>query len=218
MDIIRENNIKIFRNKYIKEIIAFWYRCFFIICQNLYGLKIRLQKNKNKPMVFCIGFSKTGTSSLDKAFSILGYRNVHWLHASLEPRNGWVDYIRKSPFDAFSDSPMYHTGLFKEIDKEFPGSKFILTLRETKSLIKSWKNYFMISPWSIDNNEDIKLVTEMYLKHKNDVIDYFKGRESDLLILDIIGGDGWHKLCKFLNKPIPDQPFPCKRVAKYNKK
>ena len=86
-------------------------------------------------MVFCIGFSKTGTTSIDKAFAILGYRHVHWLHAHLEPKQGWINYIRKSHFDAFSDAPMYFPGFFRELDREFPDSKFILTVRKPESIL-----------------------------------------------------------------------------------
>ena len=32
--------------------------------------------------------------------------------------------------------------------------------------------------------------------------------EDRLLVLDIVGGDGWEVLCPFLGLPIPHQPFP----------
>lgn len=218
MNIIRSRHFKILRNRYIKETTAFWYRSLYIIYQYFYGLSLKLIRKKNKPLVFCLGLSKTGTSSLDQALSILGYRNVHWLRASVPPKEGWIEYIRKCPFDAFSDSPMYLDDLFKEIDKAFPGSKFILTLRDPESLARSWENYFIISPWSIDNEDDRNTIVNMYKNHKKNVIEYFKDRTDDLLIIDIIGGDGWKKLCEFLNKPVPDTAFPRKRVAKYHTK
>ena len=49
-------------------------------------------------------------------------------------------------------------------------------------------------------------------------MEYFKNRPQDFLNLDIIGGEGWEKLCEFLGKPIPDVPFPRKRVKKYKKR
>ena len=208
----------IFRNEYVKKITAFLYRRIIIFKQYFYGIRVRLTRKKNTPMVFCLGFSKTSTSSLDSAFSILNYRNIHWLHSSITPKRGWIEYIRKCPYDAFSDSPMYRANLFKEIDKAFPGSKFILTIRNPESLVRSWENYFRFAPWSIDNEEDKKNIIKLYNDHKKNVIEYFKDRPSDLLILDIIGGDGWEKLCKFLNKPIPDIPFPRERVAKKRQK
>ena len=41
-----------------------------------------------------------------------------------------------------------------------------------------------------------------------DVLSYFRDRSDDILILDIISGDGWEKLCPFLDRDIPDVPFP----------
>jgi hypothetical protein len=34
-----------------------------------------------------------------------------------------------------------------------------------------------------------------------------------LLIMDILGGDGWPALCGFLGRPIPDEPFPFLHTA-----
>ena len=31
---------------------------------------------------------------------------------------------------------------------------------------------------------------------------------TNILVIDIIAGDGWEKLCKFLNCDIPDVAFP----------
>ncbi len=208
----------IIKNKLLKIFIAYIFRRMIVIHQFFYGIYVRLIKKKNSPLVFCIGFGKTGTSSLDKALSILGYRNIHWLRAHLKPKKGWIEYIRKSPFDAFSDAPIFSKGFFRELDKEFPGSKFILTIRKPEALIKSWMNYFVNAPWSIDTEEDKKKLIRRYKTHSNEVIEYFKDKPSQLLIMDIIGGDGWEKLCNFLEKPVPDVPFPLKRVGKYKKK
>jgi hypothetical protein len=50
-----------------------------------------------------------------------------------------------------------------------------------------------------------------------EIIDYFKFDNTKLLVMDIIKGDGWEKLCKFLDKPIPNRPFPHKNIGKYRK-
>lgn len=36
-----------------------------------------------------------------------------------------------------------------------------------------------------------------------------------LLVMDIIGGEGWERLCAFLDLPIPDAPFPRSHVTDY---
>jgi hypothetical protein len=36
--------------------------------------------------------------------------------------------------------------------------------------------------------------------------------------MNTIEGDGWEKLCNFLDKPIPQIPYPHKNIGKYRKK
>jgi hypothetical protein len=39
---------------------------------------------------------------------------------------------------------------------------------------------------------------------------------SNLLIMDICSGDGYEKLCPFLNIPILKETFPKENVSKYS--
>jgi hypothetical protein len=43
--------------------------------------------------------------------------------------------------------------------------------------------------------------------HKKNVTEYFSGTDK-LLIMEICNGEGWEKLCPFLDKKIPNLPFP----------
>jgi len=47
-----------------------------------------------------------------------------------------------------------------------------------------------------------------YESHERNVREYFLDRPKDLLIMDIVGGDGWDKLCEFLGRDLPKAPFP----------
>ena len=38
--------------------------------------------------------------------------------------------------------------------------------------------------------------------------EYFKDRPTDLLVLDITSGEGFENLCRFLDKPVIDEPLP----------
>ena len=62
-----------------------------------------------------------------------------------------------------------------------------------------------------DKDEFIGKVT----RHNEAVKEYFKDRPDDLLVLDVCAGDGWEKLCPFLEKAVPDKPFPHKGKGKY---
>ncbi len=54
----------------------------------------------------------------------------------------------------------------------------------------------------------------VYRLHKKNILEYFRDRPHDLLIMDICGGDGWEKLCLFLGiQDIPKIPFPAKRPS-----
>ena len=39
-----------------------------------------------------------------------------------------------------------------------------------------------------------------------------------LLVMDVIGGDGWDKLCSFVGLDPPDEPFPHSNVSRYKKR
>ncbi len=53
---------------------------------------------------------------------------------------------------------------------------------------------------------------EIYIKrfddHNREVINYFKDRSKDLLVLDLAKGDGWEKLCPFLGTGTLKSQFP----------
>jgi len=132
---------------------------------NLHHKITKLLKKENKPKVFCIGDVKTGTSSLHKALKILGYRTVRvfkWGEIlnrkfdiyleyledlRLQQWKPYINKIKNFKYDAYIDFPMGHDDVYKAIDKAFPDSKFILTVRNSKSFAKSFENYFVNLHW-----------------------------------------------------------------------
>jgi hypothetical protein len=187
------------------------------IYQRIHNFFIPLFKKRHEQKVFCIGFFKTGTTSLDKAMNILGYRTVHFLRTGKEPKEGWIELFKRYNYDSISDAPINHPKFFMKLDNEFPNSKYILTLRNSKSFIRSYENFVRGSPYHIKDENDKNLRLHRFETHNKLVKEYFKDRPDDLLILDIIGGEGWEKLCKFLNKPIPTKPFPSKNKGRVKK-
>ncbi|HUR31926.1 MAG TPA: sulfotransferase [Saprospiraceae bacterium] len=174
---------------------------------------------------FCIGFHKTGTTSLGVALEELGY-NVCGVRHDLIPslqKNDMSEVIAVvKSHDAFRDNPW--PVIFKELDVLFPGSKFILTIREENKWIKSAVNHFQRTPSDMRlfiygkafpvGNEEIYL--NRYRKHNEAVVEYFKNRASDLLILNLEHENPWIQLCKFLDKPIPGRPFPLINKGAYS--
>ncbi len=123
-------------------------------------------------------------------------------------------YSLVAKYDAFQDNPW--PIIYKEIDRKFPGSKFILTLRDPASWIKSQISHFGSSKTPMRKwiygvgcpvgNEETYL--ERFQRHEREVLEYFSERPNDLLVLDIMAGDGWAKLCPYLGRGTPNIPFP----------
>ena len=180
--------------------------------------------------IFCIGLSKTATSSLAEALEILGYKAVHWddtRYVFRYSKEGIdIDYKKFDTYDAFADTPIAR--IYRELDKKYPGSKFILTVRDVEKWIKSFEDQFSEGtedPFAkrlhMDlygtSSYDYDKCTTAFKSHTQNAIEYFKNRQQDLLIMDITKGDGWNKLCPFLNRPIPNISFP-KRYTKEERK
>ena len=177
----------------------------------------RMKYGRPTEKVFCVGFQKTGTTSLQYALSLLGYRTAGVLDVNhIEtPEEMYVEAQRLvDQFDAFADNPwpIY----FQEFDKMVPGSKFILTTRDPERWYSSVCKHF--------GDSDSKLRRWVYgvgtpvgnksayvsrlLAHQDDVRRYFEDRPEDLMEFDVSRGDGWPKLCSFLGKRVPDRFFP----------
>lgn len=169
--------------------------------------------------VFGIGLSRTGTTSLNKALNILGIKSIHGPHdptTKAEYRAGQYSLTILKEYDAITDIPM--SVFFPHMDQLFPGSKFILTVRDVGWWLNSmeqhykavprgeWKEFIRAATYGcIEFNPD--RYAYVYERHLEFVKQYFKDR-NDLLIIDICGGPKWEPLCQFLSKPVPDQVFP----------
>jgi hypothetical protein len=84
---------------------------------------------------FCIGANKTGTTSMAAVFKSLGLKVGKQSTAELLLHD-WAkqDYRRIIKYcrwaDAFQDLPFSYPGTYEAMDKAFPGSRFILTVRK----------------------------------------------------------------------------------------
>lgn len=165
-----------------------------------------------RPKVFCIGLGKTGTTSLKEALKILGYRTIRLP----------IDWKGITDFDAAL--PGVSAAMYRELDIEYPGSKFILTLRGVEGWLKSIKRDMerkqgvrrgraqeraqlleMLYGTSSFDSDRFRLA---FQEHKKDVLAYFKDRPDDLLVLDVTQHSDWDNLCEFLNVAVPEEPFP----------
>lgn len=191
--------------------------------------------NSNK--IFCIGMNKTGTTSLLYEFVRNGITTGNqregelllpkYINGNIKPI---LNYCKKGRF--FQDIPFSIPNFYKILDKEFPNSKFILSLRNsadewydslvrfhTKTKLIGIPNKlptsdelklsdYVYKGWAYDAhntiynvshndpyNKDILIST--YENHKKDVIEYFKNRNNDLLVIDLSDMKSYGKFKNF---------------------
>lgn len=104
-------------------------------------LQQRLNVNHHQK-IFCIGKAKTGTTSLKKTFKDIGY-----LVGDQRTAERLLPYYIKKDFkpilkycrsaQVFQDHPFGLPETFMQVDREFPESKFILSVRDTP---EQWYN------------------------------------------------------------------------------
>jgi hypothetical protein len=182
--------------------------------------------------VFGIGLSRTGTTSLNTALCTLGIKSIHFpndvqtYHELMEAK---YDLTVLKSYQGITDTPV--VPIYPQLDKAYPGSKFILTVRDKEAWLDSVERHWAKSGW-VRGNPGLYTVTAygywafnrisvygcvvfdrarfsyVYDVHHRNVRHYFADRRQDLLVLDICGGDGWGPLCKFLDKRVPDVRFP----------
>ena len=181
--------------------------------------------------IFGIGMHKTATTSLHEALKILRFDSFHWGKGEApliwQEMNALGFSKMLEQWYALCDLPI--PLLYRELDKAYPGSKFILTIRDDVDWLQSvkrlWDAKHNPTRWVWDvypftnhihtvlygqKDFDALIFLRRYRQHNAEVLEYFKDRPEDLLVLDMDNNDTWAKLCPFLNCPIPAKAYPRK--------
>jgi len=178
--------------------------------------------------VFGIGLPKTGTTTLGVALRQLGYKHHSYDMelAAAFVRDGDATAVleRARRHESFEDWP-WHLA-FRELDRAFPGSRFILTRRrDTASYVDSMRRhrqrFGQMAPTTIPEPSwwsalfpepygsfDAEAHAAIYDAHHRAVVDHFRQRPADLLQVCWEEGDDWEQLCAFLKHSVPSRPFP----------
>ncbi|UJR80840.1 sulfotransferase family protein [Sandaracinus amylolyticus] len=204
------------------------------------GDPTKLGPAPKKPKVFGLGLSRTGTRSLTAALHVLGFDTVHYPtdRATLDTLvRGDARFPLLDHYDGMTD--ITTAPYFEDFDRLYPGSKFVLTVRDTPAWLQSCRNHWTgRSAYEAASTSDpiaaeehrVHMEIRRFLRaavyasyefdearferahrrHVENVTRYFANRPNDLLVLDIAGGDGFEKLAPFLGVPVPEQPFPHK--------
>jgi len=169
-----------------------------------------------------VGLPRTGTASLTNALKLLGYNAEH--HA---PHRLPLDGLHANSFkvfddvDAVIDAPACH--FFEEIGNVYSDLTYILTVRNEDAW---WRSIKLHSDKIITGGASTHIdytrrlhglifdypVPQEYLyrrafrRHNQAVRTAIPPHR--LLEIDVTTGGGWLKLCEWLHKGVPEQPFP----------
>ncbi len=161
--------------------------------------------------IFQIGFNKVGTTTLTDFFNRNGIPSVHWDEGKLA-YSIHINHFLKRPllnaeyldqYVAFFDmnsvrvTPPIEVGVmyYKELDRQYPGSKFILNIRDKDAWLRSRMNhntkYNMTLlqraalQYRVSTTKMYEIWSEMWDAHHAAVLAYFKDRPQDLLVFDV---------------------------------
>ena len=138
--------------------------------------------------VFCIGFNKTGTSSMHRLFQEMGLRSFHGYYSHIPV----TDPLYQN-FSCFSDGDEHD---FELLDRTFPGSKFILTTRPLDDWLVSRIRHVemrrslgatgpMRQEYEAEPGIAVRRWIEGRLTYHQRAAAYFTARPDDLLVIDI---------------------------------
>ena len=202
-----------------------------------FELERRLTPSGSK--TFVVGWHKTATTSLSHALRLLGIPCWHFPY-QLCPFifDRIPDFRLLASWRAAADMPV--PLIYKDLDREFPHSKFIFTVRDRLEWLCSVKRMFEIgnkprmefggrSFWDVESETkythlihekaygarefDESRFLKRFERHANDVRSYFCHWPDRLLELDVSSRLTWKPLCHFLGRPEPSLPFPLLNVA-----
>lgn len=157
------------------------------------------RKTKVANKVFGIGLPGTGLQRLADTLNLMGIPTVNFP----------LPLERIEEFDGATGLPV--TLAYQELDKLYPDSLFILTVREVNSWLRIARQQSS-QPLSAEvraleiqcygaEDFDASLWLDAYDAHLNRARDYFRGRKQDLLIIDLFKQQDY--------QPLLEQFFGC---------
>jgi hypothetical protein len=169
-----------------------------------------------------VGWAKTGTKTLRQCLEVLGYRHQSTRLDLVSLLDGGRAKLVEmaAQWDSFDDWPWLL--LYRELDTAFPGSRFILTVRDSEAWLRSYRNMLARWPASEEATERRRVLYGLpfpdvtneqlvvrYERHNREVQAWFAGRPEALLVVDWAKAQGWPELCRFLGHQVdPDLSFP----------
>ncbi len=166
--------------------------------------------SNSTPKVFIIGLPRTATTSVCLAFLELGFSTAHTAYTQYAFNNAQV----------IGDTPIFCD--YPQCDQIYPNSKFIYLMREKELWLPSIKQLLqrmsvnllrkdggfnpilnrcyhqVFAPFTLDNCSNDDFLWQCFLRHQQDVFNYFAKRRHDLLVLNVSQRDSFQQLLSFL--------------------
>lgn len=172
-----------------------------------------------RPYVFGVGLSKTGTHSLNAALEMLGWPSIHYPDPALMLAGRFGEALAGR--SAGTDISV--SALYRELDRAYPGSLFVLTVREASGWIESVEDHrrrrahedVTACPKAAvreivygTRGFDRDLFLASLEEHERGVRGYFAGAPGRLLVVDQVAQPRWEPLCGFLGVAAPGAGYP----------
>ena len=170
----------------------------------------------HRPKVFGIGLNKTGTKTLGRYLTRLGYRNRSWDSPTAYTSPSFDLWKAGRIEDLLAIMEEYDSGedwpwplLYRELDERFPDARFVLTVRESsETWFRSLCNMAVrIGPLPLYEKHVYgdampqgrkEQHIQVYEAHNRAVREYFRDRPGKLLELCWEKGDTGEDLARFL--------------------
>lgn len=160
--------------------------------------------------VFIIGLPRTATTSACVATLSLGFKTAHTAYTQ----------SAMDEAEVIADTPTFCD--YQQLDLAYPGAKFVYLTRESEKWLPSIRQLLMrmhtnlqrsdggfnpilkrcynhvFSPLTLDNIAQDSFLLACYQRHYQGALDYFKGREHDLLLIDVAKLGSFQQLATFL--------------------
>jgi hypothetical protein len=177
------------------------------------------------------GFGRTGTLSMKLALETLEFGPCHhmaevlsnpdqlakWRVVAQGSVPDWDDVL--AGYNSAIDWPSAY--YWRELSRHYPHAKIILTVRSPESWYDSFSKTILetMGPKSNPLSFGEKIIKNVIFSGRPDdrahAIAVYEKNTAEVQaafpadrLLTYELGEGWERLCKFLNKPIPDTPFP----------
>jgi len=187
--------------------------------------------------VFGVGVGRTGTYSLKRALNQLGLGPCHHMEEVFQDMAVQVPTWSAAARDSADWRSIYAgyrsavdwptASFFRELAREFPSARFILTERDPEVWVDSfcatiYKGLACKGMAPPDMHGWLDMTNEVIAKsgfpaglERDELVSAFEAHNESVKdtipadrLLEYSITDSWGPLCEFLGVPVPDRPFP----------